>query len=224
VTVYGADEIQLIDQRIDAAQVKAQKMGTVVTRDSTSPLVVVSFDGSSGIGQPAKCFETVVVDVGDRVGLIRFEGEWIVVGNYTARTWADELVGFAFTSTSTYSLATFADMPSSPAASFVKARDSTQLQIRLNLSCRSATAASTIGEFGLLITFPDATTLDQVVFRRVFNTADAHQDMSAGLTTNLTLPAGPYGLTARWRRVSGSGTLTVDVNDSVTMGVKEVTP
>lgn len=221
---YGEAHAALIQAVVDDSKVVAQKMGTVVSRATAGAAAVVSFDGSSGLGQPVKCFESVVVAPGDRVGLIKFEGDWVIVGNYSTTLWADGLQGFAFTSTSTTTSATFVDMPGSPTIAVQKARDVTQFQLNIQLSCRSAAAASTIMEFSFLIHLPDGvTTYESAIIRRVFNTADAHQDMAGGVTTNLTLPAGAYTLTARWRRVSGTGTPTTDVNDSVTMRVKEVT-
>jgi hypothetical protein len=82
---------------------------------------------------------------------------------------------------------------------------------------------SGVTEFAYLIKYPDGlTTLDQVIIRRGVNLSNTHADTVGGLTTALTLPAGAYALTARWRRVSGNGTLTVDGNDQITMRVKEV--
>lgn len=220
---YGASLINLIDQRIDHAQVKPTKMGTVLDRDSASARATVSLDGSSGVPQPVKCFESVVIDVGDRVGLIRFEGEWIIVGNYTPTTWADVLIGAQFISGNTTS-GTFVDMPGSPSVAFVKVRDSTQLQLTLGVAWYAAgMTGSGVTEFAYLIRYPDGvTTLDLLIIRRGVNLATTHADTYGGLTTVLTLPAGGYSITARWRRVSGNGTLTVDANDQITMHVKEV--
>lgn len=220
---YAASLVSLVDQRIDQAQLKPTKMGTVEARETDTARCLVTFDGTSGIAQPVKCFESVVVDTGDRVGLIKYEGEWVITGNYTPRTWADEMVFFQFSSSTAITGSSFVDMPSSPTASFTKARDSTQLQIEMSLSLRSDTATSTI-EVGALITFPDATTTDQVLFHRIILvTAGAHFDCHGGVTTALTLPAGPYGVTGRWRRSSGTGSPTIDSNDSITIHAKEVT-
>lgn len=218
---YAATQAAMIQGMIDASRSVNQQMGTVISRETNTARAIVSFDGSSGIGQPVKCFENVVVTTGDRVGMVKFEGDWVIVGNYSATGLADVVSCFAYTSSATYIGATFSDMPSSPQTAFAKQRDLTQLQLGLAVACRSDTNDTTI-EWALMLTFPDATTFDQVMFRRYTATIANHLDRVGGLTTNLTLPAGLYSATARWRRVSGSGTPTVDGNDSVTITVKEV--
>lgn len=218
---YGASLVSLIDGRIDAAQVKPTKMGTVIDRSTTGARATVSLDGSSGIPQPVKCFETVVIDVGDRVGLIRFEGEWIIVGNYTLRTLGDALTCVNIVSTASTTSATLVDMPTSPSATIFKYRDTTQLQIIVapSLYCTTATI---VVEIGVNITFPDGTTSAIVLYRKALNSVNLHQDLYGGTQTAGTYPAGQYVATAQWRRLSGTGTATIDVNDSVTVHLKEV--
>jgi hypothetical protein len=185
----------------------------------------VSFDGSSGIGQPVKCFETVIVAAGDRVGLVKFEGEWIIVGSYTPRTFGKDKVLSILSSTSTVPGTLFVDMPTSPTCVLTKYRDSTQFDIDINASIYSHSGGAMVAEVGVLIAFPDGTSLDQALFHRAFSIAEIHQDLTGGLRTSLTLPGGAYSLTARWRRVSGTaGTLTMDANDSITLTVEEVVP
>lgn len=221
MTAYGRDNIALIDERVDAAAPPAPKVGTVISRDTASELAVVSFDGSSGIPQPVKCFETVVADVGDRVGLVKFEGEWIVVGSYAQRTLGEATTTLAYTSTSTTTSASFVDMPSSPRAVLPKYRDGTTLLITLGCSLW-ASATPTVVEVGVNLTFPDGTTTDVAMFHRALNAASDHRDVYGMFVPNLTLVGGTYGVTCRWRRVSGTGTLTMDLNDSVSLNVREV--
>lgn len=219
---YATALVQLIDDRIDRAQLKPTKMGTVQEREGGTARVIVTFDGGSGVGQPVKCFETVVVDIGDRVGLIKFEGEWIVVGNYTPRTLGDSLSLNNVVSTGTTTSATYVDMPGSPGTTFAKYRDATQLQLILMGSAFSD-ATSTSMDLAVLLTLPDTTTIDQPLFDFRFNTAGVHTTFAGGITTpGLTLPAGPYTAIGRWRRPAGSGVLTMDSSDSVTVWVREV--
>jgi hypothetical protein len=113
-------------------------------------------------------------------------------------------------------------VPTSPKANFAKYRDVTQIQIHINISMYS-TVASTVVEIGGGLIFPDATQTDLAIFHRAFNAATDHRDIGGGITTpGLTLPAGSYSVVARWRRVSGTGTLTMDANDSCTVWAREV--
>ena len=219
---YPTSLVNLIDQRVDEASPKPVKMATVQSRDSTSALAIVAFDGGSGVGQGVKCFESVVVDVGDRVGVIKFEGEWVIVGNYTLRFFGEQMGGFGGSAGNTTS-SSFADIPGTPRVQVTKYRDNTQFQIFLAQSMTS-TVAATVVELAATIAYPDGvTTVDQVLYHRAINATADHRDMSGGLTTpGLTLPGGAYSITARWRRVSGTGTLATDGNDSTTLWVREV--
>lgn len=218
---YPAALVNLIDQRIDQATPKPVKMGTVQSRDSDSALATVAFDGGSGVGQPVKCFESVIVDVGDRVGLIKFEGEWVIVGNYTVRFFGEQMG--AFTGSGTTTSSSFADIPGTPRIAVTKYRDNTQFQIFMAVSMTSS-ATATVVELAGTIAYPDGvTTVDQVLFHRALNTVSLHQDLVGGVTTpGLTLPGGAYSITGRWRRVSGTGTLSYDSNDSTTLWTREV--
>jgi hypothetical protein len=220
---YPTALLNLIDQRIDQSLVRPTKMGTVQSRDSATALATVAFDGGSGIGQPVKCFESVVVDVGDRVGLIKFEGEWVIIGNYTARAFWGEQMN-SFTGVGNTTSASFGDIPGTPRIQVTKYRDATQFEIFMALSMTS-TVTATVVELAATLAYPDGlTTVDQVLFRRAINAATDHRDMSGGLTTpGLTLPGGAYSITGRWRRVSGTGTLATDGNDSCTLWAREVT-
>jgi hypothetical protein len=218
---YSESQIALIDSRIDQATVKAQKMGTVQDREFGTARAIVVFDGSAGTGQSVKCFETVTVDVGDRVGLVKFEGEWIIVGSYTPRHMADVLLGVDMSSTNSTAVATYTDVPTSPRVNFVKTRDVTQLQLFIAISMYCGTSPTVAG-VGVNITLPDGSNFDQELYHRAINAANDHREMVGGITTpGLTLPGGGYSVVARWRRISG-GTLFMDANDSCTLHVKEV--
>src|SRR6266542_2722738 len=82
--VYAAGLCEIIDMRVVQAHVTITKMGTVTERDATGTRVLVSFDGSSGISQPVKCPGNIIVAEGDRVGLTKYESDWIISINYTA--------------------------------------------------------------------------------------------------------------------------------------------
>lgn len=86
--IYGMEQVQLIDELIVRSQAVLTKMGTVTERDATGTRVLVAFDGSTGVPQPVKCPGSIIVQVGDRVGLTKYESDWIISINYTERGFA----------------------------------------------------------------------------------------------------------------------------------------
>jgi hypothetical protein len=219
---FGQQMAALINDQVDAGQSVSAKMGTVLSRETASARAIVSFDGSSGVGQPVKCFETVICDVGDRVGLLKIEGDWIIAGNYTLRTLCDEFMSIQYTSTTTTSSATFVDMPTGTSLPIVKVKDATNLRIFMTCSL-SATTTSVLFTIGANITNADGSISSDVnCIVRAFNPASTHQDWSGGTVTSLSLPAGSYTITGRWLKRSGTGNLSVNTDDGVTIAVKEV--
>lgn len=217
---YAASEVQLIDDRITQNTAKVTKMGTVTGRDTTGPRVLVAFDGSSGVAQPVKCPESVVVDVGDRVGLVRYESDWTVTVNHTLRTLCDAMNGLQWVSTGTTTSATFVDMPNSPSLEFIKVRDNTFLRIWAGVSM-FVSASPTVATIGMhLLSGDGLVSYDETMFHRA-GQANIHHDYSSWITTGAVM-AGSYVATARWLRLSGAGTLTVDGNDSISIHIKEV--
>lgn len=234
---YPSSLLAMIDQRVADGQTAVAKMGTVAGRqagdlsgDPGRYWASVVFDGSGGTAMPVKCFESVIVDIGDRVGLVKFEGEWIIVGNYTLRglgtgsLWTNTWGG-----TPTTTSGSFVDMPQSPFCEIIKRRDHTYLRIRLSTTAFS-TVAGDIAEFGVNVLSEDASiNYDETLFRIHLIRANEHIHNAATVTTAAALPAGPPGdagmrylLTPRWRRSSGTGTLTVNTLDYLTLESAEV--
>jgi hypothetical protein len=226
VTGYGAELNAYIDERVKASQVSVLKMGTVTGRDSSGARVMVIFDGGSGVAQPVKCLEDVVVAEGDRVGMVRFESDWVVVGNYTLRRLGDGLQAFQFTATTSGPTSTtLIDMPSSPTAEMYKWRDATLVRIQLQVSCLVTTTGNTSIQFGMHVASDDGVTAyDEIMFTRVWNTAAVHGDVGGAINTGALPGNMNYAFTVRWARVGGTGTPQVSVSDSVSIQVKEVAP
>jgi hypothetical protein len=219
---FGQQMSKLISDQVEAGQSVTMKMGTVTSRESGSARAIVSFDGSSGIGQPVKCFASVVCDVGDRVGMAKFEGEWIIVGCYTLRTLADVFTSVQFASTNTTTSATYVDMPAGASVTLLKVLDSTQLRIEIGSSMWS-TAVNTAFSVGANLVNADSTiNTDITLYQRTINAASQHGDWTGGVETALVLPGGAYTVTGRWLRRSGTGTLTMNADDGVWIKVKEV--
>lgn len=226
MTGYGAELNAYIDDRIRAAQVTVLKMGTVVDRDSAGARVSVIFDGGSGVAQPVKCLEDVIVFGGDRVGLVKFESDWVIVGNYTLRRLGDSLTSFQFTATTTGpTTSTLVDMPSSPTCILHKWRDETVVRVELQVSCLVITSGNTSIQFGMHVASDDGVTAyDEIMFTRVFNTAGVHGDVGGAINTGALPGNMNYALTVRWARTGGSGTPEVSVSDSVSIQAREVVP
>lgn len=212
---------QIIDERVAADRRTVTKMGTVQSRDSTGVRAEVALDGSSGVPQPVKCFESVVVDPGDRVGLVKFESDWIIVGNYSLRGLGKGHTTFEWGSLSSTTSASYVDMPSSPEVAFAKYRDSTLLRLRCMVSAYVVTSGFTVMKVGYRLRDGDTIDYDEDVARFDLVSTNNHYGWG-GIATTAALPAGNYTATARWVRVSGSGTLTVDAQDLIHMEAEEV--
>jgi hypothetical protein len=227
---YPESQLAVIDARVAAGQTRTTKMGTVASRSpgvvtgSSLYAVNVVMDGSSGTAQPVKCFESVIVEAGDRVGLVRFESDWIIVGNYTLRTLGDASISQTH-AISTSTSATFVDMPSSPSVVLPeKYRDNTLLRITVSHSMYIGTAAGPV-EIGVyVLSFDGTVSYDQVVMRRYLNDINSHHSMTSWVDTAALAGGQSYAFTARWRRVSGTGVMSVDGNDSIAIRVQEVAP
>lgn len=220
---YASSVLALIDARVDHARPIVTKMGTVQSRDTTGARAMVAFDGSSGVAQPVKCFETVIVDSGDRVGMVKFESDWIIVGNYTLRTLGTSAMNFTWTGTSTTTSATYVDLPSSPALAFLKVRDDTQIRIRLAMSMYSATAGFTVFKIAARVTLAGLTVdYDQDILHFDISQTSPHVPLFGIATTTGDIPAGNYTLTGRWLRSTGTGTGTVDTQDMIMIEAQEV--
>lgn len=220
---YASSQIALIDSRIRQALKTGTKMGTVQSRATTGPSATVSLHGSSGTAQPVKCFASVLVEPGDRVGLINIEDDWIIVGNYTLRTLADVHYDADFSSTGNVASTTYVDMPNSPTVSLTKRFDATILHVAMAFSCYVGTANSTIfGGVHLARADGTGTPADYQVFRRAINAANDHRDQMGSIRIPGSLPAGDYLVTARWRLAGAGPTIYVDSNDGISIDVREV--
>src|SRR4051794_39978115 len=136
---YALSMVELIDSRVDHSQPALTHFGTVAGR-STGSLDAdgaywanVIFDGSDGTSVPVKCFATVLILPGDRVGLVKFGADWIIVGNYTARVLGDKQLQQQLANGNT-TIASYADLPGSPQLVMTKLRDETGLRVSINMA------------------------------------------------------------------------------------------
>jgi hypothetical protein len=227
---YPESQLALIDSRVADGMVKTTKMGTVSSRSpgNTDPdgggayRATVVFDGSSGTAQPVKCPESVLVDIGDRVGVVRYESEWLITTNYTLRRLADGFVAGQFPIANTTS-ATFVDAPNSPTVTLpIKYRDATIFRIYCDFTLYTTALASSVEFAAFILSADGLVSYDQVLFHRAFNEANSHRTYASGTDTAAFAGGQGYLITLRWRRSAGVGTLSVNSDAGFSLRVQEV--
>lgn len=116
--------------------------------------------------------------------------------------------------------ATYVDMPGSPGVTITKACAAgiTNLEVHIYGTFYVLTAAA-----GLDIGVAAGTTGDvNVTGVRSANSALSSHTPYAGVVSLTGMGAGTHTITARWRRNTGTGALTVDAGDVLSMSVREV--
>ena len=84
--VLTFDLLGLVDARIRSNDTARTVMGTVTSDPDNTLQANVQIDGS-GLSIPVKVFGNVRLLANDRVGLMRFGSEWVIVGCYTYHSW-----------------------------------------------------------------------------------------------------------------------------------------
>lgn len=219
---YAETLAALMDQRVDAAFSRISHAGTVDSRATTGTACTVIFDGTSGVAASVKCPESVLVAPGDRVGMVKFGSDWVIVYNYALRTLANTSFSASLSAGTLSSTGTYADMPGSPSFTYTKMRDATFMRYSVNVSGLS-TVTGTIWRLAARIVSADGSvSYDQDVgFYRLDTTT--RQQFGRWAMAASAHSAQAYTMTARWLRISGTGVLTTDTADSVEMRAEEVT-
>jgi hypothetical protein len=225
-TDTASQQIAVIDSRIRAAKLQENAFGTVQSLASTGVDVQVVFDGST-VSMPVKALGNVPLAIGDRVTLDLYVGRtWVITGNFTRRR-----PGFVhdrlFATSGTTTSSSFVDYPGSPTIQFIKQYDESTVVVKLTIGLRVPSVTDTIGKTAFRISGTPGTETETLYTAAdfesshiVFNTANKHEILPG--STHVALDAGDYTFTARWRRVSGTGTLTSDSNDLLIWHVEEI--
>jgi hypothetical protein len=212
--------IAVIDQRIKANQRQLSAWGTVAQIDGDSDAQVVL--DSTEIAIPAKMSGSVWCYEGDRVGLLLIEKHWTIVAT-TVRRWPATAGASNFqTAGGTTTSSSYGDTPIVTADTFVKRWDGSTVLAWLTGGA-AANAVPTQVEWALEFVSPDTGTFVYPMAYFNFNVANVHAQ-TADVEPLASLPASTYTVTAQWRRVSGTGTLTSDQNDVVAFAVMEAAP
>lgn len=215
------DLVDLIDARIKQNMSKQKTMGTMTARDTTGPGAMVVFDGAV-VEIPCRVAGNVHAAAGDRVGLIQFGNDWVVMFTYARRALGHTKTAGVF-SVGTKGNTTWEDMPGSPTVTVTKHYDSTMLGIEVHASAYATTSSAKIN-VGVRITNPAAAyDNDNSVYLFLYNDTLKHLAYSGtNWTPNGVPPAGQYTLVLRWRREDGTGTLNVDGSDWYSLEVTEL--
>jgi hypothetical protein len=229
---HAEEQVALVDELIDRRRAPVTKMGTVV---SVSPGVAagtdpgefaaqVVFDSSSGQPQDVKCPASVLCAPEDRVGLVKYEGEWLITVNYTLRTLGDASFDQYTANFGTTTSTTFVDVPTAAHAVLpLKYRDATFLRITIATAMFTSALPTTVEVAARVSTDDGSVDYDETVIRRGINEANSHAVMVGWVTTG-ALPGGiGYDVAVRWRRAAGTATLTMNGDDGVFVRVQEVT-
>lgn len=192
-------------------------VATVENGDNPAAIIAI-YDGdteaiamTSSVGAIPARTRVFVVKVPPALNLIvGFAGNAPGMGNAAYANFAPTGGG---TTTSNY-----ANMPGSPSASITKRYGvATNLEVIMAGTFYSVTTATGV-KFGVNVNGVD---YDTARVRTANASLTSHTPFS-GVIDIPNLPAGTYAVTARWARLDGAGTTTVDVNDFLTFKVKEV--
>lgn len=109
----------------------------------------------------------------------------------------------------------YADVAGSTSVSFTKLQASTAIVAAVSLNCYITGATNTPVSVALSI---NAT--DYEIYEYFLNDISKHYPTN-GYRRVTGVAAGTYTVQVRWKRVSGSGTVTTDVNDWVSVSLQE---
>lgn len=210
-----------VDQRIARAAPHNIHMGTVQSKWDGSIFTTVTFDGSN-ISVPVKTFQFVTT--GDRVGMVKFGSDWVVVGAFDVDF--PQMVGnSAFATVGSTSSTTFVDFPGPIDVVLTKKYDFTNVFVHIDVS-HFIDPNQDIGcVFGVAVIDPvPAVAADYTTHKLHVKPVLTHSGSSglAGIAASV-MPAGVYTLRMRWRKSAGgpAGNCHVDTNDHVSMWVLE---
>jgi len=218
---YASSLAAFVDGRIDAAAGRNTHMGTVASRSTTGAYAEVIFDGTSGVPAPVKCFEHVLLAPGDRVGMVKFGSDWVIVGNYSIRALANVFNQYLFGTLTQITGTTFQDMDSSPGLTYTKMRDATIMRYTMGVS-GACTTPPNIWRMGFHVSSADGvTSYDQEVGYHKLDVTTRQHFLRARMASSAHA-AGVYSIVARWTKISGSGFIQTDSADSVEMWAEEI--
>jgi hypothetical protein len=217
--------IQMMDDRIRLHDQATSLMGTVVTRDTSGTGATVLFDGSI-VAAPVKCMGHVHCRPGDRVALSLHGSDWLIYGSFSGPGYgeASSAIDGLPSTTGGLTSSSFTDLTEFGTFVFTKFYDNTFVRMGMSVGAYVTTAGDTRVAWGLRLSPTSGavgyTATDYRIVYAFFHNTTVHQSAS-GMWRNLSIPAGTYTVSARWRRASGSGTIFADANDYYSVELDE---
>lgn len=220
-----ADMITLIDQRIRAQQQMTRAIGSCVNRDTTGPGAQVLFDGST-VAMPVKVLGHVFLAPGNRCVLDRYGSDWVVTGSWSALGLGEaRRVTLASGTSGAMTSASFIDLTEFGTFTFTKIYDNTMIRCGMEVGGFCTGSGSTGARYGLRLAPTDAgssyTATDYNCTTLYWNSTNVHLQNYSTLAV-LSVPAGTYTVTMRWRRNAGSGSIFVDTADQLGIELDEM--
>ena len=190
----------------------ASRLVMVGNGSTTATPVQISLDvksSASGTGDPGGFTAGMYYNEAMQRFRCYQDGDW---RNCVSSVTTEGVVGGA-TAGNTVS-ATYANMPGTSSVAFTKDADDTKLVVTLNTSATS-TATATVVRLGIRVAGTDYDCAHMA-----FNATATHLPISCTIVID-SIADGAQTIQARWRRVSGAGTVAQDGNDWTNITVQE---
>lgn len=217
------DTIRLIDQRVRSLSVSSRRKGTISTRDTTGSWAAVRLDGDDS-AVPMLVQGHVFCQEGDRVTCDLYGTEWVVTGSLSATVYGYAEDRWSAATEGPMTSATFVDVTTSTPVTFTKYYDLTVVQIE-NHVASFVSVVNTQVQWGLRFT---ATNAGSGYAAADYNTAlhwhssTGHESDEGGQRVGGGLvPAGSYTVQQRWRRVTGTGGVSINSADFFRIQIAE---
>lgn len=221
--ITNAAGIDLIDERIRAAQSKERAFGTVATVSSSALRATVTFDGSS-LAVPVKVFGGVDPAAGDRVTLDRYGSDWVITGTFALRYLDQQGVnGQAPTDTTTAGL--FETYAGDPSFQWTKRWDATRTRCEAHAAMYSTVNSTTVAIGMRFTNNATAVSVDQHIVHWYWTVAFEHTQCSGVVfMPAASLGAGSYTVYPLWARIGGTGVISTNSDDWYSFAATEIGP
>jgi len=185
-----------------------------------------TFEGSSA-SVPVSLAGSALIYEGDRVTLVKCgqrpaRERWVAVCALTRR-WQPHSGDSQLQTVGTTVSSSYSDTPVLTSCTFVKHWDATRVYVAVTGAAYS-TVTNTVAVWGANFNDPNQATIPSYDTTTIlYNTASEH--LSVTNWRYITdLLAGTYTVKVRWKRTSGTGTVSADTNDRVSINVMEISP
>lgn len=192
-------QVQLAEEAVARAKTEDRAIGTIVSVQSDALLAQVVFDGSGGaipclVGAHVSCVDN------DRVGLVKFGAEWVVMVNLGNLRWPGASGYSAAASSGTAPVGSWGNLPGTPSFSFTKRWDTTTVRWAVHIGCFATVLGATI-QIG--ITYNGGSSTIKCGHHTFANVGGDSANLDAqtfgGAKYETGLAAGTYTVAGRWQ-------------------------